>query len=92
VKPPARALSRLSYLVVLAGCAAGLGWLAQGGARAVRGGTLALAGALAVAAAARLVLPEDRAGLLASRKRLTDAITLAVLAAGLLVAGLALRA
>jgi hypothetical protein len=44
------------------------------------------------AALARLALPESRAGLLASRKRLTDAVTLAALATGLLAAGLLLPA
>jgi hypothetical protein len=52
---------------------------------------LALAGALFAAAIARLVLPESRLGMLASRKRLTDVITLATLATGLLVGGLLLR-
>jgi hypothetical protein len=42
------------------------------------------------AALARLVLPESRAGLLASRKRRTDVVTLAALATGLLAAGLLL--
>jgi Protein of unknown function (DUF3017) len=78
------------YLLVLAGCAAGLAWVAQGGPAGIRRGTLALAGAMFAAALARLVLPEDRAGMLASRKRLTDVVTLAVLAGGLLAAGLAL--
>jgi Protein of unknown function (DUF3017) len=49
---------------------------------------LALAGAMFVAALARLALPESRAGLLVSRKRFTDVVTLAALGAGLLVAGL----
>ena len=37
-----------------------------------------------------MALPESRAGLLASRKRRTDVVTLAALATGLLVAGLLL--
>ena len=78
----------LAYLVVLGLVAADLIWLWAGGAHAAKGGTLALAGAMFVAALARLVLPESRAGLLASRKRRTDVFTLAALAAGLLVAGL----
>ena len=41
-------------------------------------------------ALARLVLPERRAGMLASRRRLIDVTALAVLATGLLVAGLVL--
>ena len=78
----------LAYLVVLGIVAAGLVWLWQGGTHAARAGTLALAGAMFVAALARLALPESRAGLLVSRKRLTDVVTLAALGAGLLVAGL----
>ena len=80
----------LVYLVILAGVAAVLGWLWTGGAHAAKGGTLALAGAMFAAALARLALPESRAGLLASRKRLTDVVTLAALATGLLAAGLLL--
>jgi Protein of unknown function (DUF3017) len=80
----------LPYLMVLAGLAAVLGWLWTGGAHAARGGTLALAGLMFAAALARLALPESRAGLLASRKRPTDVVTLAALATGLLAAGLLL--
>jgi hypothetical protein len=43
-----------------------------------------------LAALARLVLPEGRAGMLASRRRTTDVVTFAALGAGLLVAGLML--
>jgi hypothetical protein len=74
---------------VLAGVVAGLAWAWQS-PQGVRGGTLAIAGALFVAALARLVLPAEWAGMLASRKRYLDVITLAVLAAGLLAAGLLL--
>jgi hypothetical protein len=92
--PPARDRPRaagwLAYLVVLGFVAADLAWLWAGGAHAAKGGTLALAGAMFVAAAARLVLPESRAGLLASRKRRTDVVTLAALATGLLAGGLLL--
>ncbi|HEV2376944.1 MAG TPA: DUF3017 domain-containing protein [Streptosporangiaceae bacterium] len=80
----------LPYLVVVAGCGAGLAWLAVGGADALRGGSLTLAGAVAVAALARLVLPQAQAGLLASRKRFTDVVTLTALAAGLAATGLLL--
>ncbi len=80
------------YVIVLAGGAAGLIWIWQGGGHGVRGGTLAVAGAMFVAALARLVLPESRAGMLASRKRFTDVVTLAALAVGLLAAGLVLPA
>jgi len=80
----------LVYLLVLAGVAAVLVWLWLGGGQAAKGGTLALAGVMYAAAIARLVLPESRAGLLASRKRLTDVVTLAALATGLLAGGLLL--
>ena len=82
----------LIYLLLLAGVTAILGWLWTGGAHAAKGGTLAVAGVMFAAALARLALPESRAGLLASRKRLTDAVTLAALATGLLAAGLLLPA
>ena len=80
----------LPYLFAL-GCAlGGLGWMWVGGAHAAKGGTLALAGAMFIAALARLVLPESRIGMLASRKRFMDVATLAALGAGLLAAGLLL--
>jgi hypothetical protein len=78
----------LPYLIVLAVGAGGFGWMLRGGAHGVRGGTLALAGAVSFAALARLVLPESRAGMLASRSRATDVVTLTALAAGLLAVGL----
>ena len=80
----------LPYLVVFAVLAAGLFWMWAGGAHAAKGGTLALAGATFVAALARLVLPESRIGMLASRKRFMDVVTLAALGAGLLTTGLLL--
>jgi Protein of unknown function (DUF3017) len=58
---------------------------AGGGEGGVIGGIALLAGAVA-----RLLLPDRLAGLLATRKRSTDVITLALLGAGLLVAGLVL--
>lgn len=75
----------VAYLVVLGLVAADLIWLWAGGAHAAKGGTLALAGAMFVAAFARLALPESRVGLLASRKRVTDVVTMAALGTGLLV-------
>jgi hypothetical protein len=74
---------------VLAVAGTGLWWTWQSAQR-VRGGTVAVAGALFVAALARLVLPEEWAGMLASRKRFIDVVTLVALAAGLLAAGLVL--
>jgi hypothetical protein len=76
-----------AYLAVLGGVALSLSYLWRG-PQNVRGGTLALAGMLLAAAVARLVLPERRAGLLASRRRLVDVAAFAVLGAALLVAGL----
>ena len=80
----------LPYLIIVAGVAAICAWLWLGGTHAAKGGTLALAGLMFAAALARLVLPESRAGLLSSRKRRTDVVTLAALATGLLAAGLLL--
>jgi hypothetical protein len=56
----------------------------------IRGGTLAVAGIVLAAALARMVLPERRAGMLVSRRRLVDVAVLTALGAGLLVAGLVL--
>jgi hypothetical protein len=81
--------AQLPYAIVLAIAVAGLAWIWQG-QQYVRGGTLTMAGALFIAALARLVLPERRVGMLASRRRFVDVTVLAVLATGLLVAGLVL--
>ena len=77
-----------AYLAVLACLTAVCAWLWLGGGHAAKGGTLALAGVMFAAALARLALPESRAGLLASRKRLTDVVTMAALATGLLAVAL----
>ena len=61
---------------------------ARGGGQAVKSGTLVIAGALLAGSLIRLVLPDDRAGMLASRRRLADVAVLAALGVGLLVAGL----
>jgi Protein of unknown function (DUF3017) len=77
----------LPYLIVI--CGTGLSLLAmRQGEQDVRGGTLELAGVLLAAAVARLALPDARAGLLASRRRLADVAAFAALGIGLLVAGL----
>ena len=47
-----------------------------------------MAGLLLAAAVARLVLPERRAGMLASRRRLPDVAAFTVLGVALLAAGL----
>ena len=81
--------AQLAYAIVLAGVVAGLVYIWQG-PHSVHAGTFTLAGALFVAVAARLALPERRAGMLASRRRYIDVTALAILAIGLLVAGLVL--
>lgn len=81
--------AQLPYAIVLAAAIGGVTWMWQG-QQHVRAGTLTVAGALFVAALARLVLPAGRAGLLANRRRFIDLTALAVLAIGLLVAGLVL--
>jgi hypothetical protein len=83
-------LAQLPYAIVLAGTVAGL-VLMQVAADAVRGGTLVIAGALLAASLTRLVLPEGRAGLLGSRRRLVDVALLTALGAGLLTAGLVVQ-
>ena len=77
----------MPYLVVTVGVGIGLLIISQG-VHLVRSGTLVLAGVLLIAAVARLVLPERRAGLLSSRRRLLDVAILGALGIGLLVAGL----
>jgi hypothetical protein len=88
---PARSrwLDQLPYAIALCGLAASLIWVLQGG-QGIRGGTLAVAGTLLATALARLALPERRAGLLVSRRRLLDVAVLAAFGVGLLVAGLVL--
>jgi hypothetical protein len=81
---------QLPYCVVLAGVAAGLA-TARGGGQAVKSGTLVIAGALLAGSLIRLVLPDGRAGMLASRRRLADVAALAALGVGMLVAGLFAR-
>jgi len=80
---------QLPYAIVLSGLALALIWMRQSGQN-VKGGTLAVAGILFAAALARLALPERRAGMLASRRRLADVAVLTALGTGLLVAGLML--
>jgi DUF3017 family protein len=80
----------IAYAAVLVCTAAGvyIAWH-QGSHGGGRGGVVAGA-ALLAAAATRLLLPGKLAGLLVSRHRLTDVLTLTVFGAGLLVAGLVL--
>jgi hypothetical protein len=80
---------QLPYAIVVCGLALALVWIRQSGQN-VRGGTLAVAGVMLAAALVRLALPERRAGMLASRRRLADVAVLAVFGIGLVVAGLVL--
>jgi hypothetical protein len=80
-------LTQVPYLLVLAGVVAGLATI-RSGEQAVRGGTLVIAGALLAGSLMRLILPTGRAGMLGSRRRLADVAALALLGAGLLIAGL----
>jgi hypothetical protein len=76
--------AQLPYAIVLAGVAAGLAWMSLA-AHHVKEGMLVVAGALLVAAASRLALPERRAGLLVARGRVLDVTALASLGACLLI-------
>jgi hypothetical protein len=78
-------------VVIICGLAGVVVWMRQGGLSA-RGGTLAVAGIVLVAALARLTLPERRAGMLVSRSRLADVVILTALGAGVLAAALVLPA
>ncbi len=82
-----RIAAQAPYWIVLAGVIAGLATV-RGGGQAVRGGTLVIAGALLAGSLARLILPEGKAGMLRSRRRLVDVAVLGALGVGLLVAGL----
>src|SRR5260370_33095132 len=66
-----RVLNQLPYLVVLAGVVVGLATM-RGTMQSGKGGTLVIAGALLAGAVARMLLPEGRAGMLGSRRRLVD--------------------
>lgn len=83
-------VAAVPYLAVLACVAAGvyISWH-QGSQGGGQGGVIA-GSALIAAAAARLVLPGKLAGLLASRRRVIDMVTLAALGVCLLVLGLVL--
>jgi hypothetical protein len=86
-RPDRSRLQQVPYWLALCGVALGLLWI-RGGERDVRGGTLVIAGVLLAAAVARLGLPDRRAGMLGSRRRILDVAAFAVLGVGLLVAGL----
>ena len=80
---------QVPYAIVICGLVLALVWIQRSGQN-VRGGTLAVAGLLLAAALVRLVLPEHRAGMLVTRRRLADIAVLAAFGIGLLVAGLVL--
>jgi hypothetical protein len=79
------------YWIAFFGVIAGLAYLERG-PQNVKAGTVTVAVTLLAAAAARLVLPERRAGLLASRRRLADVAAFSILGLALLAAGLVLPA
>jgi Protein of unknown function (DUF3017) len=89
-RPDRSIVGTIPYLVVLVCVGVGvyISWhlgSAGGGKGGVVGGI-----ALLVAALIRLVLPAKFAGLLVTRKRVTDVLTLTIFGTGLLVAGLVL--
>jgi hypothetical protein len=80
----------VAYLAVVVCIAAGLYISWRQGSNGGGKGAVAAGAALLVAAVARMLLPGKLAGLLASRRRVTDVLTLTVFGAGLLVTGLVL--
>jgi Protein of unknown function (DUF3017) len=88
---PARGprLAWLPYAIAFAAAACGLVLIALS-SRLVQAGTVTVGGALILAAAERLVLPERRAGMLVTRHRLIDVTILAGLGAAILVVALVL--
>ena len=78
------------YLAVLVCAVVGVYIAWREGSAGGGDGAAVLGAALLAAAIARLLLPARLAGLLATRKRATDVLTLTVFGAGLLVAGLVL--
>jgi Protein of unknown function (DUF3017) len=79
----------IPYLIVLVCVVAGLYIAWSQGSEGGRGAVVAGI-ALLVAALVRLALPARLVGLLGTRKRVTDVLTLAVLGVGLIVAGVVL--
>jgi Flp pilus assembly protein TadB len=82
---------QLPYWLIVAGACVALAVIRLG-THHLKSGTLVLAGVLLVAAVARLVLPDRRAGMLMSRRRWLDVAIFAALGIGLLVAGLGVPA
>jgi hypothetical protein len=81
----------LPYWLTIAGACVALAVIRLG-THHLKSGTLVLAGVLIVAAIARLVLPDRRAGMLSTRRRWLDVAIFAALGIGLLVAGLGVPA
>ena len=77
----------LLYALVLTCLAAGLLWVWLSKTH-VKGGTVMVSAALLIAAVARFMLPADRAGLLASRRRGIDVAVFATLGVALLALAL----
>ena len=82
-RPAAQVLAWLPYLIMLAGVAVGLFAAWQGSLHA-SGGAAVVGGALLAAALARLLLPPNHAGPLASRGKALDVAIFAVLGAAVL--------
>ena len=82
-------LAWLPYLIVLAGAATGMLIAWQGSKYAGRGAGL-IGASLLVGALARLILPERYAGLLASRRKASDVLALALFGAAVLAVAIAL--
>jgi DUF3017 family protein len=85
-----RSIARVPYLAVLVCAVVGVCIAWREGSAGGGDGAVVLGAALLAAAVARLLLPARLAGLLATRKRATDVLTLTLLGAGLLIAGLVL--
>ncbi len=79
--------ANLPYVLVLAGVLGGLLWTWLS-ANHVKGGMVMFAASLLLAGGARLVLADERAGLLATRRRGFDVAAFAILGVGVLAAAL----
>src|ERR1700730_10049293 len=87
--PGTSALAWLLYLIILAGVAAGM-FVAWKGSKYAGRGAGVIGASLLAGAAARLILPARYAGLLASRRKPSDVLALAVFAAAVLAVAIAL--
>jgi hypothetical protein len=87
--PRTSALAWLPYLIVLAGVAAGM-FVAWKGSKYAGRGAGVIGTSLLVGAVARLILPARYAGLLASRRKASDVLALALFGAAVLAVAIAL--